>query len=50
MRAYGYGRKRLLGAGLVFVGILLIFLCMPLQVFVIVLGAVCAGIGLMLIR
>lgn len=50
MCAYRCGGRRLLGAGLLFVGILLIFLCMPLQALVIVLGAVLAGLGLFLIR
>ena len=38
-----YGGKHLLG-------VLLIFLCMPLQVFVIALGVVLAGTGLLLLK
>ena len=50
MRAYSFGGRQLLGTIMVFIGILLIFLCLPLQVFVIVLGAALAGLGLFLIR
>ena len=45
-----YGGKHLLGVMLVLLGVLLIFLCMPLQVFVIALGVVLAGTGLLLLR
>ena len=45
-----YGGKQLVGAMLVLIGVLLIFLCMPLQVFVIALGIVLAGTGLLLLR
>lgn len=48
--AYGCSRRHLLGAMLVLIGVLLVFVCMPLQVFVIVLGVVLAGIGLLLLR
>ena len=42
--------RRILGAVLVLAGVLLVFVCMPLQVFVIALGVVLAGIGLLLLR
>ena len=50
MSAYGYGMKHLAGAVMVLVGVLLVFCSMPIQVFVVALGVVLAGIGLLLLR
>lgn len=50
MSASRCGGRQMLGAALVLVGVLLIFLCMPLQVFVIALGVVLAAAGLLLLR
>ena len=50
MGAYKYGMKHLTGTLLVLIGVLLVFCSMPLQVFVIMLGVVLAGIGLLLLR
>ena len=41
--------RRILGAVLVLAGVLLVFVCMPLQVFVIALGIMLAAAGLYLL-
>ena len=41
--------RRILGAVLVLAGVLLVFVCMPLQVFVIALGIMLAAAGLCLL-
>ena len=50
MSASRCARRQLLGIALVLSGVLLVFLCMPLQVFVIALGVVLAAAGLFLLR
>ncbi len=44
------GGKRLAGALLALAGILLVFLCLPMQFFLIVLGIALAAAGLLLLR
>ena len=50
VRAMRGSRRQLMGMLLVLVGVLLVFLCMPPEVFVIALGVVLAAAGLLLIR
>lgn len=46
----GGGRGRLAGIILVLAGVLLVFLCLPVEVFVIALGVALAAAGLFLLR
>ena len=50
VRAMRGGRRQMLGMLLVLAGVLLVFLCMPPEIFVIALGVVLAAAGLLLIR
>ena len=49
MSAVRFDSRRILGAMLVLTGVLLVFVCMPLRVFVIALGVVLAAAGLCLL-
>ena len=49
MSGYGWGR-RLLGAALALSGVLLVFLCLPVELLLIALGTAMTAAGLLLLR
>ena len=50
MRVGMCGGKRLAGAFLALAGILIVFLCLPMQFFLILLGVALAAAGLLLLK
>lgn len=48
MRRGGDHGRRLLGAMMALTGVLIVFLCLPLEFFLIILGTLLAGFGLYL--
>ena len=50
MRTGRYAGRQLAGAVLLLAGMLLVFLCLPMQALLIVLGAALAAVGLILLR
>ncbi|MBQ2833499.1 MAG: hypothetical protein IJN79_05640 [Clostridia bacterium] len=48
MRRGGERGRRLLGAVMALTGVLIVFLCLPMEFFLIVLGTLLAGLGLYL--
>ena len=50
MRRCGYRGRQLLGSAMALCGILLVFVCLPMQFFLIVFGVVLAAAGFLLLR
>ncbi|MBR2943243.1 MAG: hypothetical protein IKB82_07585 [Clostridia bacterium] len=50
MSAARRDKRHIIGMALVLLGTLLVFICLPMQVFIIALGALLAATGLILLR
>ena len=50
MRRYVHSGRRLLGAALALAGVLLVFVCLPIQALLIVLGLTLAAAGLLILQ
>ena len=46
----GFHGRRLLGAALALAGVLLVFLCLPVELLILALGVALAAAGLLLLR
>ena len=50
VRAWRCAGRQLAGTALLLIGMLLVFICLPMEALVLVLGAALAAIGLLLLR